>query len=152
MPKIGHVRFRRGAWAVTPLFTQESMNIGVVINMTMFGKIVYDTSKLVGNTAEYGIGLTGNVISSIAEISGKDKLAKNTKKYSRIVGKVASKTSKIVGAVTAVLIDTTIDVTVHTAKYIAENAINTNVKIYGESDKFYDEDKYIEVEYKVLEK
>ena len=128
------------------------MNIGVVMDMTMLGKIVYRASKLVGNTAEYGIGLTGNVISSIAEVSGKDKLAKNTKKYSLIVGKVASKTSKIAGAVTAVLIDKTIDVTVHTAKYIAENAINTNVKIYGQSDKFYDEDKYIEVEYKVLEK
>ncbi|MBU3100252.1 MULTISPECIES: hypothetical protein [Clostridium] len=120
--------------------------------MTIIGKAVYDASKLVGNTAELGIELTGNVISSIAGISGKDKLAKNTKKYSVILGRVASKTSKIAGAVTAVLIDKTIDVTVHTAKYIAENATNTNVKIYGQSDEFYDEDKYIEVEYKVLEK
>lgn len=120
--------------------------------MTMFGKMVYGASKIVGNTAEYGIGLTGNVISSIAGISGKDKLAENTKKYSVIVGRAASKTSKIAGAVTAVLIDKTIDVTINTAKYIAQNAINTKVEIYGQSDKFYDEDKYIEVEYKVLEK
>ncbi|MCB2362446.1 hypothetical protein [Clostridium estertheticum] len=120
--------------------------------MTIIGKAVYDASKLVGNTAELGIELTGNVISSIAGISGKDKFAKNTKKCSVILGRVALKTSKIAGAVTAVLIDKTIDVTVHTAKYIAENTINTNVKIYGQSDEFYDEDKYIEVEYKVLEK
>lgn len=120
--------------------------------MTMVGKIVYDVGKLVGNTAEYGIGLTGNVISSIAEISGKDKLAENTKKFSTIVGRVVGKTSKITGAVAAVLIDKTIDVTVNTARYIAENAIDTNVRIYGQSDKFYDEDKYIDVKYKVLEK
>lgn len=120
--------------------------------MTIIGKAVFSASKIVGNTAEYGIGLTGNVISSIAEISGKDKLARNSKKYSAIVGRVASKTSKIAGAVTAVLIDKTIDVTINTAKYIAENAVKTNVQIYGQSDKFYDEDKYIDVEYKVLEK
>lgn len=126
--------------------------MGMVIIMTMVGKIVYDVGKLVGNTAEYGIGLTGNVISSIAEISGKDKLAENTKKFSTIVGRVVGKTSKITGAVAAVLIDKTIDVTVNTARYIAENAIDTNVRIYGQSDKFYDEDKYIDVKYKVLEK
>jgi len=126
--------------------------MGMVIIMTKVGKIIYGVGKLVGNTAEYGIGLTGNVISSIAEISGKDKLAESTKKYSVIVGRAIGKTSKVTAAVTAVLVDKTIDVTINTVKYIAENAVDTNVRIYGQSDKFYDEDKYIDVSYKVLEK
>ena len=126
--------------------------MGMVIIMTMAGKIIYGVGKLVGNTAEYGIELTGNVVSSIAEISGKGKLAQSSKKYSTILGRVVGKTSKVTAAVTAVLVDTTIDLTINSVKFIAKNAIETNVRIYGESDKFYDEDKYIEVDYKVLEK
>jgi len=126
--------------------------MGVVIIMTIAGKIIYGVGTIVGNTAQYGIELTGNVISSMAEISGKEKLAKGSKKYGTIVGRVVNKTSKITAAVTAVLVDTTIDVTINTAKYIAQNAIETNVRIYGQSDKFYDEEKYIEVNYKVMEK
>ena len=91
-------------------------------------------------------------ISAIVEISGKKKLAVNTKKYSTIVGNVVGKTAKITAAVTAVVADKTIIATINTAKYIAENAVETNIRIYGQSEKFYDEDKYIEVEYKVLEK
>ena len=128
------------------------MYIGMVIIMTIAGKIIYGALKLVGNTAEYGIELTGNVISSIAEISGNEKLALNTKKYSTVASKVVGKTAKITAAVTAVVVDKTIDVTINTAKYIAENAVETKVRIYGQSEKFYDEDKYIEVDYKVLEK
>lgn len=120
--------------------------------MTIAGKVIYGVGKLIGNTAEYSIDLTGNVISSIAEISGKKKLAAKTKRYSAIAGKAVGKTAKITAAVTAVVIDKTIDVTIDTAKYIAKNAVQTNVWIYGESEKFYDEDKYIEVNYKVEEK
>lgn len=126
--------------------------MGMVIIMTIVGKIIYGAGKVVGNTAGYGIELTGNVISSIAEISGKDKLALNTKKYSKAVSSLTLKTSKITAAVAAVIADTTIEATIKTVKYIAENAIETNVRIYGESEKFYDKDNYIEVEYKVMEK
>jgi hypothetical protein len=120
--------------------------------MTIIGKIIYGAGKVVGNTAGYGIELTGNVISTIAEISGKDKLALNTRKYSKEVSRLTLKTSKITAAVAAVIADTTIEATIKTAKYIAENAVETNVRIYGESEKFYDKDKYIDVEYKVMEK
>lgn len=120
--------------------------------MTMAGKIIYGFGKLVGNTAGYSIKLTGNVISSIAEISGNEKLAVNTNKYATIASKGVNKTVKITAAVTAVVIDKTIDVALNTAQYIAENAVETKVRIYGQSEKFYDEDKYIEVDYKVLEK
>jgi hypothetical protein len=119
--------------------------------MTTAGKIIYGVGKIVGNTAEYSIGLTGNVIASIAERSGKEKLAVNTKKYSTIASKVVGKTAKITAAVTAVVVDKTIDATINTAKYIAENAVETKVRIYGQSEKFYDEDKYVEVSYKVME-
>ena len=129
------------------------MSMGVVIIMTtMVGKLIYGAGKLVGNTAEYGIGLTGNVLANIAEISGKDKLAVNTKKYSTIVSRIVSKTSKVTAAVVAVAVDQTIDTTINVAKYIAENAVESKVRIYGQSQKFYDEDKYIDVSYKVLEK
>lgn len=120
--------------------------------MTIIGKIIYGAGKVVGNTAGYGIELTGNVISSIADISGKKKLALNTRKYSRVASRVALKTSKITAAVAAVVADSAIEATIKTVKYIAENAVETNVRIYGESEKFYDEDKYIDVEYKVMEK
>ncbi|MCB2293045.1 hypothetical protein LGK95_05845 [Clostridium algoriphilum] len=120
--------------------------------MTIAGKMIYGVGKLVGNTAGYGIEITGNVISSIAEKAGREELAQISKKYSKIVSKVVGKTSKITAAVTAVVVDKTIDVAFNTAKYIAQNAVETNVRIYGQSEKFYDEDKYIEVEYKVLEK
>jgi len=121
----------------------------MVIIMTIAGKIIYGVGKIVGNTAEYSIALTGNAISSIANLSGKEKLAENTKKYSIIASKVVGKTAKITAAVTAVVVDKTIDATINTAKYIAENAVETSVKVYGQSEKFYDEDKYIEVDYKV---
>lgn len=134
---------------MTPLFTQEK--IGVVIIMTIAGKIIYGAFKLVGNTAGYSIEITGNAISAIAGISGKEKLAINTKKYSKIASKALGKTVKITGAVTAVVVDKTIDVTVNAARYIAENAVQTKVSVYGETEKFYDEDKYIEVNYKVTE-
>jgi len=124
----------------------------MVIIMTMVGKVIYGAGKLVGDTAEQGIKITGNVIASIAEISGNDKLAVNTKKYSTIVSRMVSKTSKVTAAVVAVVVDQTIDTTVNIAKYIAENAVESNVRIYGQSQKFYDEDKYIDVSYKVLEK
>lgn len=124
----------------------------MVIIMTIIGKIIYGAGKVVGNTAGYGIELTGNVISSIADISGKKKLALNTRKYSRVASRVALKTSKITAAVAAVVADSAIEATIKTVKYIAENAVETNVRIYGESEKFYDEDKYIDVEYKVMEK
>ena len=124
----------------------------MVIIMTVAGKIIYGVGKLVGNTAEYSIELTGNVISSIVELSGKEKLAANTKKYSTIASKVVGKTAKITAAVAAVVVDKTIDTTINTAKYIAENAVESSVKVYGQSDKFYDEDKYVEVDYKVEEK
>lgn len=124
----------------------------MVIIMTVAGKIIYSVGKLVGNTAEYSIELTGNVISSIVELSGKEKLAANTKKYSTIASKVVGKTAKITAAVAAVVVDKTIDTTINTAKYIAENAVESSVKVYGQSDKFYDEDKYVEVDYKVEEK
>lgn len=117
--------------------------------MTVAGKIIYGVGKLVGNTAEYSIELTGNVISSIVELSGKEKLAENTRKYSKIASKVVGQTTKITAAVTAVVVDKTIDTTINTAKYIAENAVETSVKVYGQAEKFYDEDKYIEVDYKV---
>jgi len=117
----------------------------------MLGKIIYGAGKLVGNTAGHGITLTGNVISAIAEKSGKKKLAQNTKKYSTIASKMVDKTAKITAAITAVIADTTINTTINTAKYIAKNAVQTNVRIYGQSEKFYDEDKYIEVEYIVVE-
>ncbi len=120
--------------------------------MTIAGKIVYSTLKLVGNTAEYSIAITGSVISSIAEISGKEKLAINTKKYSKIASKVVGKTAKITAAVTAVVVDKTIDTAINTAKYIAENSVETNVKIYGQSDKFYDKEKYIESDYRIISK
>ena len=120
--------------------------------MTMVGKIIYGAGKIVGNSAEYGIALTGNVVSVIAERSGKKKLAINTKKYSEIASRVVGKTAKITAAITAVVADTTITATINTAKYIAENAVRTDVQIYGQSENFYDEEKYIEVEYIVLEK
>ncbi|HEY8804910.1 MAG TPA: hypothetical protein VIM42_07380 [Clostridium sp.] len=120
--------------------------------MTIAGKMIYGVGKLVGNTAGYGIELTGNVISSIAERSGRGKLAQGSKKYSIIASRMVGKTSKITAAVAAVVVDKTIDVAFNTAKYIAQNAVETNVRIYGQSEKFYDEDKYIEVDYKVLEK
>ena len=120
--------------------------------MTVIGKIIYGAGKVVGNTAGYGINLTGNVISSLADISGKEKLAVGARKYSKVASRVASKTSRITAAVAAVIVDKTIEATIKTAKYIAENAVETNVRIYGESEKFYDEDKYIEVEYEVIEK
>ena len=118
--------------------------------MTIVGKIIYGAGKLVGNTAEYSIDLTGNVISAIVGLSGKEKLAESTKKYSSIVGGVVGKTAKLTAAITAVVADAAIIATVNTAKYIAENAVQTNVRIYGQSEKFYDEDKYIEVEYEAL--
>ena len=124
----------------------------MVIIMTMAGKVIYSVGRVVGNTAGYGIELTGNVISSIAEKSGRKKFSQSSKKYSKIASRVVGKTTKITAAVTTVLVDKTIDVAVNTAKYIAQNAVETNVRIYGESEKFYDEDKYIDVEYKVLEK
>jgi hypothetical protein len=120
--------------------------------MTMVGKIIFGVGKLVGNTAEYSIKVTGNAISAIVELSGKKKWALKTKKYSKVVGGVVSKTAKVTAAVTAVVADKTIIATINTAKYIAENAVQTNVTIYGQSEKFYDEDKYIEVEFKTLEK
>ncbi|MGH4052396.1 MAG: hypothetical protein ACREVX_13890 [Clostridium sp.] len=120
--------------------------------MTIVGKIIYGAGKVIGNTAGYGIEATGNVISSIADISGKEKLALNAKKYSKVASGLTLKTSKITAAVAAVIADITIEATIKTAKYIAENAVETNVRIYGESEKFYDKDKYIEVEYKVMEK
>ncbi|MGH4124082.1 MAG: hypothetical protein ACREV6_14245 [Clostridium sp.] len=123
----------------------------MVMMMTMLGKIIYGAGKLVGNTAEYSIELTGNVVANIVGLSGKKKLALNTKKYSTVVGGVVGKTAKIAAAITAVVADTTVNATVNTAKYIAENAVQTNIRIYGQSEKFYDEDKYIEVEYKTLE-
>ena len=119
--------------------------------MTIAGKIIYGAFKLVGNTAGYSIEITGNAISSIAEISGKKRLAANTKKYSKMASKVLGKTVKVTGAVTAVVVDKTIDVTINTAKYIAENAVQTKVTVYGEADKFYDKDKYIASNYKVKE-
>ncbi len=128
------------------------MYIGMVIIMTMAGKIIYGFGKLVGNTAGYSVKLTGNVISSIAEMSGNEKLAVNTKEYATIASKGVDKAVKITAAVTAVAIDKTIDVALSTAQYIAENAVETKVRIYGQSEKFYNEDKYIEVDYKVLEK
>ena len=125
------------------------INIGMVIIMTIAGKIIYGVGNLVGNTAEYSITLTGNAISAIARLSGKEKLAESTKKYSKIASKVVGKTAKIAGAVTAVVADKTIDTTINTVRYIAENAVETNVRIYGESERFYDEDKYIEADYRV---
>jgi hypothetical protein len=119
--------------------------------MTIAGKIIYGAFKLVGNTAGYSIEITGNAISSIAEISGKKNLAINTKKYTKIASKAFGKTVKLTGAVTAVVVDKTIDVTVNTAKYIAENALQTKISVYGETEKFYDKDKYIEIHYKVNE-
>lgn len=120
--------------------------------MTIAGKIIYGAGKIVANTAEYSIGLTGKAISSIAEISGKEKLAANTRKYSTMASKFVGKGVKVTAAVTAVVLDKTIDGAINTAQYIAENAVETNVRIYGQSEKFYDEDKYVEAEYKVLEK
>lgn len=120
--------------------------------MTIIGKIIYGTGKAIGNTAGYGIELTGNVISSVAEISGKEKLAVSARKYSKVASRLTLKTSKVTAAVAAVIADITIEATIKTVKYIAENAVETNVHIYGESEKFYDKDKYIEVEYKVMEK
>lgn len=120
--------------------------------MTMLGKIIYGAGKLVGNTAEYSIELTGNVVANIVGLSGKPKLALNTKKCSTVVGGVVGKTAKIAAAITAVVADTTVIATINTAKHIAESAVQTNIRIYGQSEKFYDEDKYIEVEYKTLEK
>jgi hypothetical protein len=64
---------------------------------------------------------------------------------------VVSKTTKITAAVTAVLVDKTIDRTINTVKYISENAVQSSVKVYGQSDKFYDEDKYIEADYKIID-
>ncbi|MBK5240433.1 MAG: hypothetical protein JJD95_04385 [Clostridium sp.] len=119
--------------------------------MTILGEIIYGTGKIVGNTAEYGIKKTGSIISTIAEISGKNKLAQDTVKYSRIASKVVGKTTKITAAVTAVLVDKTIDGTIYAVKYITKNAVETSVKVYGQSEKFYDEDKYIEADYKIID-
>lgn len=120
--------------------------------MTMVGKIIYGAGKLVGNTAENGIELTGSAIAAIVELSGKKKLALNAKKYSAVVGGAVGKAAKITAAVTAVVADKTIISTIKTAKYIAGNAVQTNVRIYGQSEKFYDENKYVEVEFKTMEK
>lgn len=120
--------------------------------MTIAGEIIYGALKLVGNTAGYSIEITGNVISSIAEISGKDKLAVNTKKYGVLASKVVEKAVRITGAVTAVVVDKTIDKTINTVKYISQNAVETNVRIYGQSEKFYDENKFIYADYKVMDK
>jgi hypothetical protein len=120
--------------------------------MTITGKMIYGALKIVGNTAEYSIRKTGSVISNVAELSGKKKLAINTRKYTTIVSKVVGKTVKITGAVTAVVVDKTIDGAISTVKYIAENAVENNVTVYGQSEKFYDEDKYVEAEFKVLDK
>ncbi|MCJ7689515.1 MAG: hypothetical protein MUO60_09385 [Clostridiaceae bacterium] len=119
--------------------------------MTILGGIIFGAGKIVGNTAEYSIKKTGSIISTIAEISGKNKLAQNTVKYSTIASKVVGKTTKITAAITAVLVDKTIDGTINTVKYIAKNSVETNVKVYGQSEKFYDEDKYIEADYKIID-
>ena len=119
--------------------------------MTKTGKIIYGIGKIVGNTAEYSIKKTGNVISSIAKISGKEKLAYSTNKYCTIGSKVVGKTTKITAAVIAVIADKTIDGTINTVRYIAKNAVETNIKIYGQAEKFYDVDKYIEVDYKIID-
>jgi hypothetical protein len=120
--------------------------------MTIAGKIIYGALKIVGNTAEYSIRKTGSVVSNVAELSGKKKLAINTKKYTTIASKVVGKTVKITGAVTAVVVDKTIDGAISTAKYISKNAVETNVRLYGQSEEFYDEDKYVKAEFEIIDK
>ncbi|MGK0467242.1 hypothetical protein, partial [Clostridium sp.] len=66
--------------------------------MTILGEVIYGAGKIVGNTAEYSIKKTGDIISNIAEISGKKKLAKNTLKYIAIASKMFGKTTKITAA------------------------------------------------------
>ena len=125
--------------------------MGVVIIMTVAGKIIYGVGKVVGNTAEIGIELTGKAISSLSKVSEKEKLSTNTRKYSVIASKVVGKTIKISAAVTAVFADKTVDATINTAKYIAENAVETRTILYGQSEEFYDKDKYVDIKYKVVE-
>jgi len=118
--------------------------------MTLAGKVVYGVGKIIGNTAEYGIEVTGKAISSLAKISGKENLATNTKKYSEVASKIVGKTIKISAATTAVLTDKTAHIVINTAKYIAENAVETRIRLYGDAEEFYDKDKYVEINYKIV--
>lgn len=113
------------------------------------GKMIKATSNVIGTVSEKGISGSGKIISKIARKKNHNKLAKSTEVITSCLGKAVNIKTRVAGAVVGKLVDKTIEAGIKSGKNLGKKAIKKETKIYGDSENFYDRNKYVNAKYTV---
>jgi hypothetical protein len=117
--------------------------------MSVPGKLIRAAGKIVGNTVEYGMKFTGELVAYIAESNGKEKVARRSRTIGKFTGSVLGGTTRVTSRILGDAVDKFVDAGSEGIKYVSENAVRTETRIYGEAENFYDASVYVDAEYKV---
>lgn len=118
--------------------------------MKSIGNLLESAANTIGEAAEKALVGTGEVMAKLAENKHRTSLAKKSRMGGRVAGKTVKVTARLSGLAAGFVIDKTMEAGKKAASQLAHRAVKSEVKIYGDSEKFY-EDKIVEGEYTVVE-
>jgi hypothetical protein len=114
------------------------------------GKIIKVIGSVVGTAAEYNIKLSGKVVGGAARLANNDKLANKAEAVSNTIGNAVGKGTKITTSLAGNLVDLALDKSIKIVKKVGKSTVKTEVKIYGDTKNFYDDEKYIQADFEII--
>lgn len=126
--------------------------------MIKIGIIGWGAMRLAGKIAEIHVLATGEIIARIADNSGHKVLGTKTRSNSRKIRKGINSIAKVTANTTEAVVDKTVEIGTSIAVYTASKAekvfskafVKDEIKIYGDSRNFYNEEKFVKVNYEVV--
>lgn len=118
--------------------------------MITAGKIIKGLGNVIGNVTEQSFKVTGKLIEAAANKAGKENLAKTSKDLTEVLGLVVGEGTKATANLAGTLVDKAVDGGIKTAKIVGSMAVKTETRIYGDSENFYDNENFIDAEYKEI--
>lgn len=111
------------------------------------GKLVKGAGSVMGAVLEYNLILAGAVIGGVVLIAGKKGLGKTIIKTGKKLGKFVGDTTKISTSIAGTMMEAASNERAALGRAIGEKLVKSHVRIYGDSDAFYDKDKIIEAHF-----
>lgn len=126
--------------------------------MIKIGIVGWGALRAVGKLAEFKVLVVGGIIARAADTSGHKVYAIKTRRKSKKIRKDINSVAKVAANTTEAVLDKTVEIGTTIAGYTAAKAekvfskafVKDEIKIYGNSKDFYDEEKFIKVNYEVV--
>ena len=126
--------------------------------MIKIGIVGWGVVRVAGKLAEIHVLVAGEIIARIADASGHKAVSAKTRSNSKKIRKGINSVAKVTANTTEVVVDKTVEIGTSIAVYTASKAekvfskafVKDEIKIYGDSRNFYDEEKFVKVNYEVV--